>query len=57
MNCLMPTSENMENKDKKSVFIIVRETTDIKERLWILANKSGFNEISDFLRNEWRKWL
>ncbi len=44
-------------KENKNVFIIVRETVQVKEKLISLALLSGFEEISDFLRNEWRKWI
>ena len=43
--------------EKKTVFVIVRETVEVKTKLWKLANKGGFSELSDFIRNEWRKWL
>lgn len=48
----------MENKDKenKSVFVIIRELPTVKDRLWELAKKGGFTELSDFIRAEWRKW-
>lgn len=45
------------NKDTKSVFVIVRETVEIKSKLWDLARDGGFTELSDFIRAEWRKWL
>ena len=47
----------MENKELKNVFVIVRETVEVKTKLVLLAKNSGFEQLSDFIRNEWRKWL
>lgn len=50
----MILSRNMETKN---VFVIVREQVDIKIKLEKMADKEGFKTLSDFLRDQWRKWL
>ena len=47
----------MKEKNNKSVYIIVRELPEIKEKLTNLAITKGFSDLSKFIRNEWSKWL
>lgn len=48
--------KNNENQSK-SVFVIVRETTEIKTQLEEKSRDEGFSNLSEFIREMWRKWL
>lgn len=43
--------------ENKVAIVVVRETIEIKNKLVDLAKKNGFNELSQFIREQWRKWL
>lgn len=45
------------DNENKSVTVIIRETPDNKQKLWNLAKVSGFSELSEFIREGWRKWI
>lgn len=47
----------MENKENKSVFVIVRETHEFKVDLEEKSKKEGFGTLSEYIRYMWRKWL
>lgn len=44
-------------KKNKTVFVIVRETQEIKERLELQSLDKGFKTLSDYVRDMWSKWL
>lgn len=39
--------------NSKSVFVIVREFPEIKDRLWAEAKSKGFGRLSDYVRTLW----
>ena len=47
----------IKDPNSKNVFVIVRERAEVKAKLISLASKSGFDQLSDFLRTKWREWL
>ena len=44
-------------KENKTVFVIVREVVDVKERLTAKARSEGFSNLSEYVRSMWIKWL
>ncbi len=45
------------NEERKNVFVIVRETVEVKTQLLQKSREEGYNELSKFIRHMWRQWL
>ena len=46
-----------ESSENKNVFVIVRETVQVKKQLEEKSRASGFGTLSEFIRDMWRQWL